>query len=277
MTTRRRRAAGVLAAAVTAVVLAAGCGTTDEPPQLISVQPAESELTDQEPLALAALEEAAANQVEPSYVATATATEISAEDRSGGSIEVFAEAGDDEPSQTIGNPVDGEGLAVAPVVFLAVEQPAPDADWIEVNLPVRPNGSTGWVRAEDVQLSSHDFRIEVRIAEHRIVVTEGDEVALDAPAGVGTSQTPTPGGTFYTRSLIRSTNPAYGPFAYGLSGYSEVHETFGNGPGDIGIHGTDDEAAVGSDVSNGCIRLHNDDIEALSGVLPLGVPVDIVA
>ena len=50
----------------------------------------------------------------------------------------------------------------------------------------------------------------------------------------------TPGGLFYIRSLIASTNPVYGPYAYGLSGFSEVHDSFNGGPGDIGIHGTDD-------------------------------------
>ncbi|OWY60133.1 hypothetical protein B7486_70820, partial [cyanobacterium TDX16] len=196
-----------------------------------------------------------------SYVATATATEITADDRTGGEVEVFADPEEAEPSHTIGNPVDGAGQAVAPVVFLVEGEHDPQADWIEVNLPVRPNGSTGWVRAEDVEVTSHEFHIEVDLAAHRLIVTEAGEEVMDVPAGVGTSQTPTPGGVFYTRSLIRSTNPAYGPYAYGLSGYSEVHETFGNGPGDIGIHGTDDEAAVGTDVSNGCIRLSNEHIE----------------
>jgi lipoprotein-anchoring transpeptidase ErfK/SrfK len=109
---------------------------------------------------------------------------------------------------------------------------------------------------------------------------------------VGTTNTPTPGGAFYIRSLIASTDPVYGTYAFGLSGFSEVHETFNGGPGDIGIHGTSDPAAVGTDVSNGCIRLTNDKIEQLAGLLPeaaggqsdapavttgLGVPVRVLA
>jgi lipoprotein-anchoring transpeptidase ErfK/SrfK len=211
-----------------------------------------------------------------SYVLTATATELDGAGP-GGEVAVYAERGDEEPAQTISNPLDAEGTPVAPVVFLAEGFYDPDAAWVEVFLPVRPNGSTGWVRADDVTVAAHDFHIQVDLTEHRIEVTDGDEVVLEAPVGVGTSQTPTPGGVFYTRSLIRSTNPAYGPYAYGLSGYSEVHETFGSGPGDIGIHGTDDDAAVGTDVSNGCIRLRNEDIELLAEILPLGVPVEILA
>ena len=82
---------------------------------------------------------------------------------------------------------------------------------------------------------------------------------------------------FYIRSLIESTDPTYGNYAFGLSGYSEIHESFNGGPGDIGIHGTSDPSSIGNDVSNGCIRLHNDDIDQLVGVLPYGTPVEVTA
>jgi lipoprotein-anchoring transpeptidase ErfK/SrfK len=279
---RRRLGSATTRLTITAAgaigLLLAGCGTTSEAPQLASAEQPGVDVSLPEldgPDELRA--EAESEEAQTSFVAQATATEISADDRSGGEIEVFADPEDTEPAHTIGNPVDGAGQAVAPVVLLVEGEYDPDADWVEVNLPVRPNGSTGWVHAEDVEVTSHGFHIEVDLAAHRLIVTEAGEEVMDVPAGVGTDQTPTPGGVFYTRSLIRSTNPAYGPFAYGLSGYSEVHETFGNGPGDIGIHGTDDESAVGTDVSNGCIRVSNEHIEALADLLPLGVPVSIVS
>jgi len=275
---RRLGSASTLLISATGAIglLLAGCGTTSDVPEL-GAERAEPVLPQLE--IGGALPDGALDEVYdgPSFVATAVDTELTQQDRTGGEVAVYEDAGDDEPSQTIANPVDGAGQAVAPVVFLVDGDYDPNADWIEVNLPVRPNGSTGWVRAEDVEITSHEFRIKVKLADHRIVVSDDGEVVLDAPAGVGTSQAPTPGGVFYTRSLIRSTNPAYGPYAYGLSGYSEVHETFGNGPGDIGIHGTADAATVGADVSAGCIRLTNDDIETLADILPLGVPVEIVA
>jgi hypothetical protein len=274
--TVRRRLAGAIATGAIGLLLA-GCGSTDESVDLGVGTDDSVAVAEVEPLDESALDEVEVPEHGPSYVATAIGTEISADDRTGGEVPVYAEAGDDEPSETIANPVDGTGQAVAPVVFLVEGDYDPNADWIEVNLPVRPNGSTGWVRAEDVEVTTHDFRIEVHLAEHRLVVLEGDDEVLDVPAGVGTSQTPTPGGVFYTRSLIRSTNPAYGPYAYGLSGFSEVHESFGNGPGDLGIHGTSDPATVGSDVSNGCIRIANEHITELAELLPLGVPVEIIA
>jgi lipoprotein-anchoring transpeptidase ErfK/SrfK len=45
----------------------------------------------------------------------------------------------------------------------------------------------------------------------------------------------------------------------------------------IGIHGTNEPQLVGTDVSHGCIRLRNEDISRLVGLLPLGTPVEITA
>ncbi len=69
----------------------------------------------------------------------------------------------------------------------------------------------------------------------------------------------------------------YGTFAYGLSGFSNVLKSFAGGSGVIGLHGTNDPSVIGQDVSAGCIRMRNEDIERLVPILPLGTPVEIVA
>lgn len=43
----------------------------------------------------------------------------------------------------------------------------------------------------------------------------------------------------------------------------------------IGIHGTNDEASIGSRASAGCIRLHNDDLRRLLRYVRIGMPVFI--
>ena len=55
--------------------------------------------------------------------------------------------------------------------------------------------------------------------------------------------------------------------------------SFNGGAGVIGIHGTNEPEALGTDVSSGCIRVHNDVIERLVEEigLPLGTPVEIQA
>jgi lipoprotein-anchoring transpeptidase ErfK/SrfK len=162
-----------------------------------------------------------------------------------------------------------------PVVFLV---DATQDGWLRVLLPVRPNGSTGWIRSSDVTLSRHNYHIEVRLSEFRIKVTQGDDVILETSIGVAKDNTPTPGGRYYTTELLRppSPNTVYGTYAYGLSGFSETFETFNGGPGQLGIHGTNDPTSIGQKVSSGCVRLRNEDIDKLAAILPLGVPVQII-
>ena len=70
---------------------------------------------------------------------------------------------------------------------------------------------------------------------------------------------------------------AYGPFALGLSGFSETLSEFGGGNGQIAIHGWSDESVIGQAVSNGCIRMPNGVIERLAPLAPVGTPVTIRA
>ena len=162
----------------------------------------------------------------------------------------------------------------APLVFLVKEV---QADWVNVFLPVRPNGSTGWVKRSDVKLSQHDWRVVVETGAHQITVYQGANVFLQEPIAVGKQDTPTPGGVYYIKELLKPPNPntVYGPYAYGLSGFSNVLTDFNGGEGVIGIHGNNDASVLGHDVSHGCIRMSNPGIEKLVSVLPLGVPVEI--
>jgi lipoprotein-anchoring transpeptidase ErfK/SrfK len=175
-----------------------------------------------------------------------------------------------QPARTLDNPQPSG----APLVFLVKQTGDP---WLNVYLPVRPNGSTGWIKRSDVKLSQHDWRIVVELSAHRITAYQGANVFLQEPIAVGTQDTPTPGGVYYIKELLKPPNPntVYGPYAYGLSGFSNVLTTFGGGEGVIGIHGNNDASVLGHDVSHGCIRMSNPGIEKLVSVLPLGVPVEI--
>jgi lipoprotein-anchoring transpeptidase ErfK/SrfK len=176
--------------------------------------------------------------------------------------------------RTLPNPrlINNDPNAAVPLVLLVKSE---TDEHFEVLLPVRPNGSTGFVRKADVDLATHDYRIEVRLSAFNLKVLRGDEVVLDAPIAVASDNTPTPGGLYYTTELIRSTKPVYGNYAYGLSGFSDVLTSFNGGPGQLGIHGTNAPSSIGRKVSNGCIRMRNEDIDSLVPILPLGVPVAI--
>ncbi len=190
-------------------------------------------------------------------------------------IEVFPEPGAVEPSHRLTNPTEVGG----PLVFLVDEERADG--WLNVLLPVRPNDSTGWIRTSDVELATNDFRIVVELDAHRVTVYEADAILFREPIGVGRANAPTPGGRFYIKELLQPPTPdtVYGPYAYGLSGFSNVFETFNGGDGVIGLHGNNDPSSIGGDVSAGCIRLQNDTITRLveDVGLPLGTPVEVLA
>lgn len=188
------------------------------------------------------------------------------------SVEVYAAPGANSAQSTLSNPIQSG----APLTFLMRER---QGTWLRVLLPLRPNGATGWIKASEVKLTSHHYKIQVFLGAHRLVVTDKGATILDTPAGIGKAETPTPGGLYFTKELLQPPNPngAYGHFAYGLSGYSNVLTSFNGGDGVVGIHGTNDPSGLGKDVSHGCIRISNEAIDMLATRLPLGVPVEISA
>ncbi len=188
----------------------------------------------------------------------------------GSQVGIYDSAGAPRPSRELASPQPSG----APLVFLVQTT---KGDRLNVLLPIRPNGSSGWIRLAEVTLAQHAFRIVVEEAVHRITVYNGADTVDQEAVGIGTNLTPTPGGLYYTKELLQPPDPngPYGPYAYGLSGFSNVLSTFNGGDGVIGIHGTNEPRLIGHDVSHGCIRMSNAGITKLAHLLPLGVPVEI--
>lgn len=150
--------------------------------------------------------------------------------------------------------------------------------WFHVSLPTRPNGSTGWVKAADVNVRHNDVSVQVDLGARKLTVFRGDSAAVESPIAVGEADTPTPSGSFYVTDFLQTPDAkgAYGPFAFGLSGHSPTLTEFAGGDGQIGIHGTNDPSSIGKAVSHGCVRLPNDVVAVLANLVPLGTPVTIV-
>lgn len=163
----------------------------------------------------------------------------------------------------------------SPTTFLVV---GGEGEWLEVLLPIRPNGTTGWVRSSDVSVSETDLQVVVDLGQRELAVLDGGDVVLQSPIAIGAPDAPTPTGLAYVTDLLEtsSADNAYGPYAFGLSARSETYSEFAGGDGQIGIHGTDDPSSIGQAVSHGCIRLPNEVIAELAALLPLGTPVQIV-
>jgi len=146
----------------------------------------------------------------------------------------------------------------------------------KVQLPIRPNGSTGWVRAVDVRLRPVLTRITVDLSQRRITLFHDGQVALIATAVIGAPSTPTPTGRFYVNQRLRTANPigGFGPGAVGISAFSPVLLNWPQG-GPIAIHGTDAPGLIGSAVSHGCLRVHNRDALRFLRLAVEGTPVEI--
>jgi lipoprotein-anchoring transpeptidase ErfK/SrfK len=148
------------------------------------------------------------------------------------------------------------------------------ASWYHIRLPIRPNGSTGWVRASDVSTVplSHDIRVD--ISEHRLDLYERGQKVSSYTVAVGKGETPTALGDFYITLKARPVNTRniYGDLIMMISAFSEQLPNWPNG-GQAAIHGTYDTSTIGTDVSHGCIRMSNNDILELSESAALGTPV----
>ena len=161
-----------------------------------------------------------------------------------------------------------------PLVFLARDR---RPGWVKVWLPTRPNRSSAWVRRRDVDFSITRTHLRIRRKAHRLDVFEGRRRIASHPIAIGKALSPTPRGRYYVTDLIRSTDPDgfYGPYALGMSAHSPVYTSYGDGDGQIGIHGTDAPEKLGTDVSAGCIRVSNAVVRRLARTVPLGAPVDV--
>jgi hypothetical protein len=78
-----------------------------------------------------------------------------------------------------------------------------------VRLVTRPNGSTAWVRAADMTITDTPCRIVVSLsAEHLRLYRLGKQI-MDAPAGIGTKQDPTPTGQYFVAMLEQAASAAF--------------------------------------------------------------------
>lgn len=163
-----------------------------------------------------------------------------------------------------------------PLVMQVVEQ---HGDWLKVLIQARPNHTEGWVKASDVDVTSTTYRMELSLADRHLTVYDGDEVVAQTDVVIGKDTTPTPLGTFYLAEKIKQSNASgsYGPWILSTNGYSEALDLFDNGLPVVAFHGTNKPELIGTQASNGCIRLPNDVITQLAEILPAGTPIEIVA
>ena len=165
-----------------------------------------------------------------------------------------------------------------PLVFVVT---AEHEGWLRVMIPSRPNNQQGWVRAADVTRSSHTFRVELDLSDFTLKAYDGADVFAETLVVVGKTTTPTPLGALYlTEALPRGVhNPggSYGAWILPTNGYSETLDEFDGGLPVIALHGTNNPGAIGTAVSNGCVRIPDEVVIQMAERLPAGTPVIISA
>jgi hypothetical protein len=167
-----------------------------------------------------------------------------------------------------------------PEVYLLLREHANSSGhrWVELRIPGRPNGRTGWVRRGALGgfLLSHWLLVVDRRAERLTVYHDGRR-RFSAPVGVGKPSTPTPPGHFWIRESFRilDRSSGYWPYAMGTSDYSTLSDWPGGGV--VGIHG-DLHAPwlIPGDPSHGCIRLHDPDDAWVATHVPVGTPLHVI-
>lgn len=149
--------------------------------------------------------------------------------------------------------------------------------WLQVRLPGRPNSHRGWISTNRTRLTSTDWRILVDLSARRLTVFRGDRARRHFRAIVGKPSTPTPRGSFFVEeALALSPYESGGPFALATSARSNVFQEFEGGPGQIGIHGTNNlSGALGTAASHGCVRLGTRAITWLARRIGAGTPLTI--
>lgn len=164
---------------------------------------------------------------------------------------------------------------VLPVVGRPVGTAA--AGWVRVELPLRPNGTTGWLPLRVTHPVTLPWRIVVSTGRRLATVYRSGKVVRRFRVVVGAPATPTPRGHFFVVERVRLHNSwAHGVWALALSAHSNVLQQFDGGDGQVALHGRGLLAApLGTAASHGCVRFADSDITWLAGKIPDGTPVDV--
>jgi len=174
-----------------------------------------------------------------------------------------------------------ENVNGVPVVFeVRAQRLAADCRpaWFHVQLPLKPNGTAGWVRAEDVELAAVTTRLLVDLSERTVTLYDRGRRVIRTTVAIGKPGTPTPTGHYYVNQRLVPADPSgpFGPGAIGISAFSEVLTGWTQG-GPIAIHGTNHPELIGEAVSTGCVRVRNDVLQELFDRTRAGTPVTVRA
>ena len=185
-------------------------------------------------------------------------------------LEVFKTPDADQATWALPNPGPGQGRRVLLVLETASE-------WLRVSVPVRPNGTVGWVHGDHVSTATYQAKIIVDLYQRTLEAWEDGILVTEGPVVSGADRTPTPPGSFFITEVLEYSEPDSDNVSWliGISAYSESIDPTADGDPAIAIVGMEDLTNFGSTISQGCIRVPFEVLMRLTQ-MPLGTPVQIL-
>jgi lipoprotein-anchoring transpeptidase ErfK/SrfK len=146
--------------------------------------------------------------------------------------------------------------------------------WERVLLPSRPNRATGWLYTAAARGSHLDTRrgpylVRINVHARKLSVYDSGQPVGTWTVTVGDRPTPTPTGRTFLLALLAPPHPTYSPLILPLGFHSNTLDTYGGGPGTVGVHGWPNPSVFGRAVSHGCVRVPTAALHVLSQI-PLG-------
>ena len=134
---------------------------------------------------------------------------------------------------------------------------------LEINSGLKPNNlQIGQIIC--IPTAPSPIEIIVNVSAKRLTVYRNGSIYREYIVATGKPTTPTPIGSF---TIINKQIDPGGPYGTRWLGLSKKG---------YGIHGTNNPESIGTAASNGCIRMYNEDIEALFNITSVGTPVLIL-
>jgi lipoprotein-anchoring transpeptidase ErfK/SrfK len=144
--------------------------------------------------------------------------------------------------------------------------------WYRISIPMRPNGTYGWIPANTVSLKPAHSQIVVNLRRRTIDIYRFGKHKWHGKVAIGAPGRETPVGHYFVAArFVPYHDPFLGVFAVETSAYSKLTEWPGGGV--VGIHGTSLPQLLGKAVSHGCVRVSNATARKLKTYAPLGTPI----
>ena len=148
------------------------------------------------------------------------------------------------------------------------EQPG----WVQVLLPSKPNGSTGWMPANGLDRAVSPYLVRVHLRSLSMELFNQGRLRGEWTIGIGKESAPTPPGRTFLLGSFSDSEQEYSPVILPLGIHSPTLDSFGGGPGTVAIHTWPTDDVFGTRSSDGCIRVPQDALDQLTEV-PLGTLV----